>query len=336
MSWRHGGTLAVALLAAGATAHAETVTLRLASAVPEGTAWARELKAFSREVTASTHEQVQVKWYLGGIAGDELQAHERVQRDQLDGVVSGGMLCQKLAPSMRAASMASEFHDRDEVAYVMSRLKPIVDGELEKAGYVVVATAGMGFTFFFTRTPVRSMADLKRLRTWIWSLDDVLVRQLGAAGVNLVPLSVEGAGRAYDHDEVDGFLALPTAAVAFQWSTQARYVLDLRVGYLTGCFLVARRAWDTLPHDQQQAVLNAAGKLQKRVEDIAQQSDQMLLGGLFAKQGLQALAASPALQSEFAEATQKAQQQVAKLAPPGMLERVAGLIAEYRSRRGAK
>ena len=323
--------LVALLLLVSSAARAEPVTLRLASVLPEGTAWARELRAFGREVAASTQHEVQIRWYLSGIAGDELQSHERVQRDQLDGIISGGMLCQRLAPSMRAAGTVSEFRDRDEARYVMARLRPLIDGELSKAGYVNVATAGMGFSVIFSRTPVQSMAELRKLRPWLWSLDEVLRAQLTAMGMKPVPLPVEGSARAYDEGKVDGFIGLPAGALAFQWSAQARYVIDLRVGYLTGCMLLSHRAWDALPHEAQQQIESAAAKLQVRVEDVALKNDEMLLSGLFARQGLRALPVPPSLQAEFSEAAHAAQKQVEKLMPPGMLDRVAGWIAEYRA-----
>jgi TRAP-type transport system periplasmic protein len=319
------------LLLVGSTAHADPITLRFASVVPDGTGWARELRAFGREVAANTHDGVQIKWYFGAIAGDELQSHERVQRDQLDGTISGGMLCQRLAPSMRAASLASEFHDRDEAQYVMARLRPTIDAELAKAGYINIGTAGIGFSIFFSRTPIRTMADIKHLKPWLWSLDEVLRTQLGAMGISVVPLPVEGSGHAYDEGKVDSFVALPSAALAFQWSTQTRYVMDLRVGYLSGCMLVARRAWDALSHDDQQAVSTAAAKLQVRVQDTTRQMDESLLKELFARQGLQVLPVPPALQSEFAASARDAQKMVEKLAPPGTFERVSAWIDEYRS-----
>jgi TRAP-type C4-dicarboxylate transport system substrate-binding protein len=317
-------------VALSGSAHADPVTLRLASVVPDGTAWARELRAFGREVAASTHDAVQVKWYLGGIAGDEVQSHERVQRDQLDGIISGGMLCQRLAPSMRAAGMAAEFRDRDEAHYVVSRLMPTIQAEFLKAGYVVIGTAGIGFSVFFSRTPIHTMADLRQLRPWLWSLDDMLKTQLAAMGIHIVPLPVDGAGRAFDDGKVDSFVGLPSAALAFQWSTQARYVMDLRVGYLTACMLVSRRAWDTLGHEEQQAVQSATGKLQARIREATREMDEQLLRGLFAKQGLQALPVSAALQAEFTAAAHDAQKEAQKLAPPGTLERVGEWIAEYR------
>jgi TRAP-type transport system periplasmic protein len=327
------GAVIGTLLATAPGARGEPVTLRLATVAPDGTSWARELKAFGREIAASTHDEVQVKWYLSGIAGDELQSHARVQRDQLDGILSGGMLCQRLAPSMRAGGIVGEFRDRDEAQYVMGRLKPIIDQEFGKAGYVNVAMAGMGFSVLFSRTPIRSMADVRRLRPWLWGLDEVLKKQLAAMGINVVPLPVEGSARAYDEGKVDGFVGLPSAALAFQWSAQARYVIDLRIGYLTGCMLLSRRAWDALSHDDQQAIESAAAKLQVRIQETSRQMDESLLSGLFAKQGLQALPVAPSLQAEFAAAAREAQKQVESLAPAGTVERVSAWIAEYRAAR---
>ncbi|HEY2745073.1 MAG TPA: TRAP transporter substrate-binding protein DctP [Polyangia bacterium] len=314
-----------------APAAADPVVWRLASIAPDGTLWARELKAFGREVGTATHDNVQIKWYLSGVAGDELQSHERVKRDQIDGILSGGMLCQRLAPTMRATGMAAEFREPDEVHYVIGRLKPIIDAEFAKEGYVDLATAGIGFSVFFSRTPIRTMADLKKLRPWLWSLDEVLRTQLTAMGIRVVPLPVEGSLHAYDDGKVDSFVGLPSAALAFQWSTQARYAMDLRVGYLTGCMLVARRAWDSLTHDDQQAIESAAAKLQIRIQHATTEMDQSLMGGLFARQGLQMLPVPATLQAEFDAAARETQKEAERLAPPGTLAEVSAWLAEYRS-----
>src|SRR4051812_32940032 len=100
-----------------ATADAKWV-LRMASVVPEGTAWARELKAFSREVAQSTNDEVHVKWYLGGIAGDDIEAGERVRRDQLDGVAAGAWQCERWAPSIYVTRLPGLFRSRDEAKFL--------------------------------------------------------------------------------------------------------------------------------------------------------------------------------------------------------------------------
>ena len=57
---------------------AEPTVLRMAAIAPEGTSWARELKAFARNLERATDGAVRVKWYLGGVAGDEAEEVERI------------------------------------------------------------------------------------------------------------------------------------------------------------------------------------------------------------------------------------------------------------------
>jgi TRAP-type C4-dicarboxylate transport system substrate-binding protein len=328
--------LLLTLVALAGPARAEPVTLRLASVAPDGTAWAREFRAFGREVAAATHDQVKIKWYMGGIAGDELAQHQRVQRDQLDGMISGGMLCQRLAPSMRSLAVGGQLHSREEATYILSKLKPTIDDEMLKAGYVHVADSGLGFSVLFSRSPVRSMADLKSLKPWIWSLDDVLIEQLQAMGLHPMPGPVDQASKDYDEGKVDGFVAVPSAALAFQWSAQARYISDLRVGFLMGCMMVARRAWDSIGHDDRQVLLAASAKLAQRVDAVSRDMDDALLEKLFSRQGVTMVPAPAALQAEFNESLRAGQKALGKVVPPGMTERVSGWLAEYRGHRAGR
>src|SRR5262249_22640971 len=155
-------------------------------------------------------------WYLGGIAGDELQMAQRIERNQLDGVGSGGMICSRLAPSLRVTRLIGLFRNRTETNYVLGRLKPTLDEEFTHAGYVNLFETLLGPDLAFSRTPVRTLDDLARLKLWIWDLDDVFGAAIRALGVQTVPLPLEGAAKAFDEGRTDGFMAIPVAALAFQ------------------------------------------------------------------------------------------------------------------------
>src|SRR3954468_20263190 len=126
----HQTFCALALLAAAASAWADGTpkyVLRMATAAPDGTTWARELRAFTNDVEQATHGEVRVKLYFGGIAGNELETEARMKRGQLDAVASGGMLCQQLSRSFRIMRIPGLFAPHDEAAWVLQRLKPIFD-----------------------------------------------------------------------------------------------------------------------------------------------------------------------------------------------------------------
>lgn len=329
--------LLVAALLGGwlSPAGAEVVTLRMATAAPDGSAWARELVAFSREVKAATKDQVQVKWYLGGIAGGELEVRDRIQRGQLDGTGSGGMLCQELSPSMRIMRMRGLFLNSDEATYVRGRLKPVFDEEFRAAGFVHLASANLGSEVLLSRRPVRTLDELRKLRFWRWDLDRIAAEIDRAMGVGSQLLPLGDAGRAYEEGRIDGFLAVPAATVAFQWFSRARYVMDLpMMGHLWACLIVTERAFDRVSYDDQQVVRAAAAKLSARLNEVSRAQDAALLGGLFAKQGLQPIHPSEAFRAELLNASRRIRERMGEqLLPKGLLAQVLTLLADYRSER---
>ncbi len=324
--------VALALLTLALPARADEVTLRMGTMAPDGTAWARELKAFAREVESRTDGQVHIKWYFGGISGDEPAMGARIRRGQLDGAASGGPLCESLAPSMRVMRVVGLLTTQPEAAYVAGRLWPIFEGELHKSGMVGLGTTTLGPHILFSRKPIRSMADLRNTRFWVWDRDDVLRAELGTFGVDMVALPVADAYRAYDDKRVDGFIAPASVALAFQWSALARYVTDLRLDYITACLFVAERSFDPLPPAARDVIRSASGKLTVRFADVGVQQDAMLLNGLFYKQGVTTVPVDSRLATEFFELARATRERIdPKLVPAGLLSRVLGFLADYRA-----
>jgi TRAP-type C4-dicarboxylate transport system substrate-binding protein len=320
------------ILGVGGVAHGETIVLRMATVAPPGTAWAREGVALERDIAELTHGQVRMKWYLGGIAGDEVQMLDRIRRDQLDGAASGGMMCQRLAPSMRVLRVVGLFQNRDESAFVSGRLKELFDGEFLKSGFVNLGELGIGPDVIFSRKPISSMAELKQTRLWIWDLDDIFKLTLAQMGLTVVPRPLDAAYRDYEQGRFDGFVAVPTAALAFQWSAEARYYTDLRPSFLRGCLIMASRAFDQLSVQGQHAVMQSTARVIARLEEVGRGQDDALLNGLFQKQGIREVRASDAFRTEFFAAARTMRERLsARWVAPELIQRVLTLLADYRA-----
>jgi TRAP-type C4-dicarboxylate transport system substrate-binding protein len=328
---RHLAALTVVLLCAP-SARGEPITLRFGTAAPDGTGWARELNAFARDVEVSTRGAVRVRWYFGGIVGDEDETLARIGKGQLEGVGSGGMACERVMPSVRVTRLLGLFQSREEATAVAHALVPTYSDEAQRAGFALLEVPGMGPDLIFSRTPVRSMADLRSLRFWRWKLDTTGNSMVHELGVSTVPLGLDEGAAAYDKGQIDGFLSIPTAALVFQWSTRARYVSDLRTGFLYGCLIVASRAFDRIPLEHQQSIRSAATKLAIRWDDYGARTDDALLGHLFGKQGLKLVTASEAFRAEFFQAARRAREKLGeKLVPRALLDRVLSILVDYRA-----
>jgi TRAP-type C4-dicarboxylate transport system substrate-binding protein len=328
---RYAGLSLAALMLAATAAQAEPVTLRIGTVAPDGSGWAQALTAFARYVESESKGALHVKLYLNAVAGDEVEMGERTRRGQLDGVASGQLLCALVAPSMRVLRLPGVFQSRDEARDVLTRLEPTVEAEAAQAGFVILGSAGIGADIFFTREPVKSMAELRQVKLWRWAADDAAIAMSKEMGLTVIPTPLFDARRAYERGEIDGFMAAPSAAVAFQWSSSARYVTDLHSAYLYGCLAFSERSFQRLSPDVQKALRAGAAQLLLSIEELGRKQDAQLLGGLFQKQGLRSLPVSPAFRAEYFAAAKAARDRIGdKIVPRPLLERVLRMLADYR------
>jgi TRAP-type transport system periplasmic protein len=323
--------LAIVLAVAPAAAEPEHV-IRISSIAPEGTGYARELHAMAQEIHVTTQGRVRVKLYLGGVAGDEPEARERIKRNQLDGVASAAMLCEQLAPSMRVMRVPGLFRNRDEAGAVLSRLLILADREFESSGFHNLGGVMVGPVILFTRTPVRSIAEVRQHTYWIWDADLVMRPIYPMLGFHTLPLPIFEAAPSFERGQHDGFVATPAAALAFQWSAMARYYENLVLAYLVGCLVVANRALDELPIADQQAVRAAAAKASARIDGVGRDMDRQLLGGMFSRQGLSEVPVPSSFRAEFDAAAKKARAELLArhAVDAGIVAKVEDILAELR------
>jgi TRAP-type transport system periplasmic protein len=321
----------VALALTCGVAHADPITLRMAAIAPDGTEWARALKAFANEVETASKGELRMKWYLSGVAGDELTALDRVRRGQLDGE-AGAIFCQRLAPSLRTARIPGLFETREEFIHVMGRLKPQLDEEFRKAGFTNLGEALFGIDVLFSRQPIRSMEELTATKLWTWNLDPVWQMVAAEMGEKTTVTSIDEHSNAWHRKAYDAFFCVPSAALAYQWSTEASYYSDLGATALPACLVVSNTAMDPLPLELRQVLTTTSAKFMNRFTEISEHLDHSLVDGLLEKQGLVRVTVSPDFRAKF-NATARAA--IKKLRPtlmaPGVLETVEKMLSEYRA-----
>lgn len=325
---------AVVLLAVMARpARAEPqVRLRFATIAPEGTGWAREVKAFAREIEGESNGRISMHAYLGGIAGDDSEMGRRMRLDQLDGALSAGMLCQEVVPSFAIYRIPGLVQNRAEVNYVTTRLFPRMQKEARDHGMVLLTSGSLGTDVVLSRIPIDSMETLRKLKLWQWDLDHTSIALVRAMGLQPVPLPVAEAGRAYEEGRTDGFIAIPSAIFGFQWFSRRLYMSQLPFAPLHGCALMTATAWDRLPPDLREIVSAASIKFGLRISATTTAQDEELLGGLFEKQGVRSVPVSAALRTQFIDAAHAARDTLGeKVVPSELLLQVQSFLADYRS-----
>jgi TRAP-type C4-dicarboxylate transport system substrate-binding protein len=326
--------LVIASFASGRRADAdEHHKLRIATAAPDGTAWANIFHKFAHDVASETKGEVEARFYLGGVAGSEDDMYKLLQANKLDGAVSGGPLCRKVMPSMRVLDVVGLFQTQEEATYVLAELRPALEAEAHAAGYDLLTTGSLGPIIMFSRDPITSMAELQKTRLWAWDLNDVLLKEAADLKFQIVPTPLPDAQKVFDDKRVDGFATTPVAALAFQWYVDTKYLTDLRLGYLMGCFVVRQGSLDALPPAQQAIVRKNATKLGAKIDADNQRSDDKLLGGTYEHLGVKSSPVSKKFRAEFFEAARAGRKGLddTHLVPKNLLDKVTQMLADYRA-----
>jgi TRAP-type C4-dicarboxylate transport system substrate-binding protein len=237
-----------------------------------------------------------------------------------------------VAPSLRVMRIVGLFQGREETRYVMQRLRPRLDAEFAKSGLESLGLANFGIDHVFLKKSIHTFAELKEQRLWVWDMDVVMIRVLTEMGMQVVPLPLYDARAAADAGKIDGFFAIPSAMLSFQWSTRVKYFLDVNLAELPGCLVIASRALDRLPAVLRDDIRGAAAKFTQRFEEVGRFTDEELLNGLFQKQGLQKIAGSESFRSSFFTAARAAREKIgASVVPRDLIEQVLALLADFRA-----
>ena len=332
------GVLATAVIAVStlsvpyASAQEAKHKLRIATAAPDGTSWAHAFHAFARTISEGTNGSVEVKFYFGGLAGDEQQVHQLMDAGKLDGIVSGGPMCSDVIPSMRVFGIVGLFQSQDEATYILGHLRPTLDKEAHDARYLLLTTGSIGPVIVFSREPITTMAELQKTRLWSWDLNKVFLKEAEQLSFALDKTSVETAQKEFDAKKVDGYLTTPVAALAFQWYVGTKYITDLPTGYLMGCFLIREQALDQLSADEQAVVRKAGTKLGVKIDSDNRLQDEKLLGSVYPSRGLKLVTVTNKFRADFFDAAKSVRQQLGEgLLPRGLFEQVVQLLADYRA-----
>jgi len=163
---------------------------------------------------------------------------------------------------MHAVKMQAGFYggvraipDQVAVYRCLARAFPVLDRELD--GVVTLAVQGGNLPNVLTRErPVRSLADLRGLRL---RAPSELVPVLRSLGVDVVAMPMGDVYSAISKGVLDGVVAPPDTLRSLHFTEVTRYLNRLEIA--RGAYparAISRQAFDRLPADLQQILLDAA------------------------------------------------------------------------------
>jgi TRAP-type C4-dicarboxylate transport system substrate-binding protein len=327
------GIVIAAVLAAptASLAAKAELELKIATLAPEGSTWMNLMHELDERVRAETANAVGLKFYPGGIQGDEPVVLRKIRTGQLHGAGFTGVGLGEITPSLRVMELPFLFRSHDEVVAVHEQLDPTFEASLQTAGFTLLGWAEVGFVYLYSKEPIRSAEDLRNRKVWLWEGDPLAEAFLSAAGVSPVPLPITDVVTSLQTGLISSVYVSPLACIALQWFTRVQYTTDLPIAHAIGAVVVANEAWAKVPEAHRATVLELCRETFAKLRD-ATQKESAASTGVIAENGVQSLTPDPAA----VESLRRLGEDVAvrltgKLYDQALLDRVRQALAAHRA-----
>jgi TRAP-type transport system periplasmic protein len=290
-------SLALSLLLASP---ASAQVIKIATLAPDGSAWMRELRAASAEVKQGTGGRVDVKFYPGGVMGNDAVVLRKIRLGQLQGGVLTSSELSLIYPDAPVYSLPFLLNNWEEVDRVRAQVDPMLAKGFEARGFRMLGVSGLGFAYLMGDKPLRSAADMKGIKLWVPQNDTIAIRTFEMGGLSTIPLAIGDVFTSLQTGLVDTVVNTPSGAVVLQWQGKIKHMVDLPLTFVVGYLVVDDKAWKRLSPADQAVLAKAFDAAGRRMDANIRRDDAAALAAM-KKQGMQVARLDPAEEKRWRE-----------------------------------
>jgi TRAP-type C4-dicarboxylate transport system substrate-binding protein len=230
---------ASAALVLAAALSAQSISIRLATLLPEGSIWDKNLEQMAAEWKQATRDRVTLTIFAGGSQGDEPTLLRKMRLNTLDAAALTVVGLASVDPAFNVFNLPFFFDSYDELNAVVEKLTPTLTKRADDKGFVLLNWGHGGWLQVFSKRPITTLADLRAARLWTSAGDDRMTQWYKANGFQPRAMAMTDILTGLTTGMVDALPTPPLGALAFQWNRQAPYMLDIGLAPVVGGTLIS-------------------------------------------------------------------------------------------------
>jgi TRAP-type C4-dicarboxylate transport system substrate-binding protein len=330
-----GGLAASCALGAMPALAQEAVRIRLGTLVPKGSSYHRAMQEMAERWKKAQGGSGTFTIYTDGTQGGEVDMVRRMRVGQLNAALISVIGLAEIDRSVTALQyMPMLFRDWNEVDYVMAQMHEQLEARFMEKGFVVLFWGDGGWVRYFSKEPMLHPADLKKFKLWNWNGDPAASDIMKSMGYSPVPLETADILPGLQTGLISAVPSAAFFALAGQFDTVAKYMLDVKWAPVLGAGVMTRKAWDSMTPAAQEELKRAALDAGAKIRAQARKEDQEAVDAM-RKRGLTVHPSTPELDAEWRALAEEAYPKIrGRMVPADLFDRVQALVQDYRARGG--
>ncbi|MCK4707378.1 MAG: TRAP transporter substrate-binding protein DctP [Gammaproteobacteria bacterium] len=249
------------------------LTLKIATIAPAGTNWMKQMKKGAKEIKKKTNNRVKIKFYPGGVMGNDQSVHRKIRINQLQGGAFSSSGMSNIDPSIQVLSLPMVFKSFAEVDYVRKVMDERVKKHVAQNGFIVLGISEGGFARIMSNKEINTIQDIRDSKVWIPEGDDLVYETFKTMGISPIPLPLADVFTGLQTGLIETIASTSTGAIAFQWHTKLTHMVDIPVLYVIGILAVNQKAFNKIKADDQKIVIDEMSKVFSILEEINRQDN---------------------------------------------------------------
>ena len=325
--------LALALIfLAGPVFAQRTITIKMATQIPENTPWGHFLNLIANDWRKITNGQVDVIIYHNRTAGNEEEVVRNLRLNQLQAAVLSTFGLSEVTPEIMTFSCPFLIRDNDELDLVLSGIKDELEEKINSRGFYTLAWSRVGWVKFFSKAPVYEPADLKKLKLGTVNEYETLNQVFRTMGFQMVPVAQNEILIALNSPMVDAVYNSPVAVGSTQLFALARNMASINVAPFMGAVILNQRAWRAIPDKFKPQMIEAVRKREAELDRTVRNFEEEMISTM-GNYGLTVNQLNPAQEQLWYDEIVRAMPSLlGSFVDKGIYNRIDAILKEYRSR----
>jgi TRAP-type C4-dicarboxylate transport system substrate-binding protein len=262
------------------------IVIKVATLAPQGSEWHKILQEMGAEWQKASNGKISFRLYPGGVAGDDADLVRKMRLGTLDAALLTVNGLSVIDRGVLGLEIPLAYSNTRELDCVLEKMGPDLERRMAAKGFIILGWSEGGWAHFFTKSPVKTPDDMRKLKMFVWAGDDEYVELWKKAGFNPVPLPSTEIATALQTGLVNAVTVNPQGILLLQWYKQVNYMTDFKWAVFLGGIVISQSTWEKIPADMRPAVRQAALKAALRLRDFSRRTDQSDLEAL-KKNGVQ-------------------------------------------------
>ncbi|MCL1928899.1 MAG: TRAP transporter substrate-binding protein DctP [Treponema sp.] len=224
----------------------QQVVIKLASMVPENSAWGQLINKFAAEWERVTNNEVKVTVMATGMSS-ETDILTLLKTDQVQAAIFTSFGLNKLAKEILTLSVPFLIRSEAELDEVLKRVKPEFERKINSQNYYALALVKAGWVKFFSKNVVVRPADLKRQKIGSMPSEPELAQAFREMGYQVVLKEQSEILTALNGPALDAIYTSPIFAAAQQYFGPAKNMASINVAPIMGGIVLNKKGWESVP-----------------------------------------------------------------------------------------